>query len=94
MSEKHEETVRLQEEVEEARRKQQEASENLLRATTETVKHTKMAATPAPMGLIEHELVDENDDQHVPNGDVSKSTRLLAGRHPRPRTARHFRSLL
>ncbi len=68
MSEKAQETSRLQDEVDEARRRQQEASEQLLKATTQSMQQTRMFN----MGVNEHELGDESD-LNLPNGDVSKS---------------------
>lgn len=57
---KDEETRKLQDEVEEARRKQEEATAALLAASS----------TPSHHNIAEHEDNEENDD--LPNGDVSK----------------------
>lgn len=53
---KDEETRRLQEEVELARRQQQEASEALLRASAETQKHNRLN------NVFDHDDVNEFDD--------------------------------
>nr|XP_053641831.1 moesin/ezrin/radixin homolog 1-like isoform X2 [Cherax quadricarinatus] len=57
---KDEETRKLQEEVEEVRRKQEEASAALIAATS----------TPQHLNIAEQEDTEENDD--IPNGDISK----------------------
>jgi len=64
VAEKDEETRRLQMEVEEARRQQEAASEALVRASSDAMRHNRVHNVFEPQ-----EPSEENDDQ-VPNGSV------------------------
>lgn len=64
MEEKDVETKRLQDEVEQARRRQTEATEALVNVTTKAVQHSKMNE------IFEHEQDEENEQSS--NGNVSK----------------------
>lgn len=72
VDEKSAETARLQMEVDEARVKQQEATNALVKATTETMHHSRMHNT-----VMTHEHVhsDESDDRvngHYSNGSFGQ----------------------
>jgi radixin len=70
VADKHEETEKLKSEVEDARRRQREASEKLVMTTAETVRQTRLQ-NASNFAVYEHEAGDENDHQSMPNGDVS-----------------------
>jgi radixin len=63
---KRQETERLQQEVEEARLRQQEASDALVRATTETMRHHGMANAGQ---VYEHAHNDDSEESYA-NGDM------------------------
>lgn len=66
VTEKDEETKRLQMEVEEARRQQEAASEALVRASSDAMRHNRMH------NVFETQDHGEENDEQVPNGSVGK----------------------
>jgi hypothetical protein len=71
VSHKRQETERLQHEVEEARQRQQEASDALVRATTETMRHHGMANAGQ---VYEHAHNDDSEESYANGDDMRKSS--------------------
>lgn len=69
MAQKREESERLQREVEEARHRQHEASEALVRATTETMRHHGMVNAGQ---VYEHAHNDDSEENYANGDDMRK----------------------